>query len=73
MEIEVHGSERIIHKINDRIVMEYAKPQYDDTDEFARKLMENGHSRIISEGYIALQAEGHPVEFRKIELMKLDE
>ncbi len=73
MEIEVHGSEKIIHKVNDQVVMEYSKPQYDDTDEFARELMENGHSRIISEGYIALQAEGHPVEFRNIALMKLDE
>ncbi|MFD2098931.1 3-keto-disaccharide hydrolase [Flagellimonas iocasae] len=73
MEVEVHGSEKIIHKVNDQIVMEYAKPQYDDTDEFARELMEKGHPRIISEGYIALQAEGHPVEFRNIELMKLDE
>ena len=73
MEIEVHGSEKIIHKINGQVVMEYSKPQYDDTDEFARELMEKGHSRIISEGYIALQAEGHPVEFRNIELMKLHE
>ncbi|MBO0324349.1 DUF1080 domain-containing protein [Muricauda sp. CAU 1633] len=73
MEVEVHGSEKIIHKINGQVVMEYSKPQYDDTDEFARKLMENGRSRIISEGYIALQAEGHPIEFRNIELMKLDE
>lgn len=72
MEIEVHGSEKIIHKINGQVVMEYSKPQYDDTDEFARELMEKGYSRIISEGYIALQAEGHPVEFRNIELMKLD-
>ncbi len=73
MEIEVHGSEKIIHKIDGRTVMEYAEPQYDDTDEFARELMEKGHPSIISEGYIALQAEGHPVEFRNIELMKLAE
>jgi hypothetical protein len=73
MEIEVHGSEKIIHKINGQIVLKYSEPQYDDTDEFARELMEKGHPRIISEGYIALQAEGHPVEFRNIELMKLDE
>ena len=72
MEIEVNGSERIIHKINGKVVMEYSKPQYDDTDEFARELMSKGHPRIISEGYIALQAEGHPVEFRNIALMKLD-
>lgn len=73
MEIEVHGSEKIQHKINGQVVMEYSRPQYDDTDEFARDLMEKGHPGIISEGYIALQAEGHPVEFRNIQLMKLDD
>jgi len=73
MELEVHGSEKVIHKINGQVVMEYGKPQYDDTDAFARELMEKGHPQIISEGYIALQAEGHPVEFRNIELMKLSE
>lgn len=73
MEIEVNGSEKITHKINGQVVMEYSRPQYDDTDAFAQELLEKGHSRIINEGYIALQAEGHPVEFKNIELMKLDE
>ncbi|WP_297337697.1 DUF1080 domain-containing protein [Algoriphagus sp.] len=73
VEIEVQGSEKIIHKINGEVVLEYSQPQYDDTDEFARKLMEKGHPRIMSQGYIALQAEGHPVEFRNIELMNLDD
>jgi hypothetical protein len=27
---------------------------------------------MLSEGYISLQAESHPTEFRKIELQKLD-
>lgn len=52
-------------------VLGYAAPQYDDSDDFARYLMANGHPRIISEGYIVLQAEGHSVEFRNIELMKI--
>ncbi|RKR07012.1 uncharacterized protein DUF1080 [Maribacter vaceletii] len=72
MEIEVHGSEKIIHKINGKVVIEYSKPQYDDTDAFARELLEKGRPRIISEGYIALQGEGNPIEFRNIELLKLD-
>lgn len=72
MELEVHGSEKIIHKINGKVVTEYSKPQYDDADKFARELMEKGHPRIISEGYIALQGEGHPIEFRNIELLRLD-
>ena len=29
MELEVHGSDKIIHKINGEVVMEYSKPQYD--------------------------------------------
>ena len=53
--------------------MEYSNPQFDESDKFARELMEKGHPKIISEGYFALQAEGHPVEFRSIELMKLKE
>jgi hypothetical protein len=73
MEIEVQGSEKAIHKINGQVVLEYSAPQYDDTDKFATELMEKGHSRIISEGYIALQAEGHPIEFRNIELLNLSE
>ena len=72
MEIEVQGSKRITHKINGQEVLTYSEPQYDDTDEFARELIKKGHPRIISEGYIALQAEGHPIEFRNIELMKLE-
>lgn len=73
MEVEVHGSDSIIHKVNGEVVLKYSKPQYDDQDAFARKRMEDGYPRIINEGYIALQAEGHPVEFRNIELMKLEE
>ena len=73
MELEVNGSEKTVHKINGQVVLEYARPQYDDNDQYARERIEKGHPRIISEGYIALQSEGHPVEFRNIELMKLKE
>ena len=72
MEIEVQGSEKIIHKINGQIVLQYSNPQYDDSDEFSRELMKNGYPKIIREGYIALQAEGHPIEFKNIELMKIN-
>ena len=71
MELEVHGSEKVIHRINGQIVLEYTKPQLDEADSFAQELMSKGYPRIINEGYIALQAEGHPVEFRNIELMKI--
>lgn len=70
-EIEVRGNERVIHYINGEKVMEYEKPQLDDSDEFVQSLVKQGISLMLSEGYIALQAESHPVEFRKIELLRL--
>ncbi len=70
-EIEVHGNGKVLHRINGEVVMEYEKPQLDDTDEFAKILLDQGFPRMLSEGYIALQAESHPVEFRNIEIMRL--
>ncbi len=66
-EVEVHGGEKIIHKINGEIVFEYEKPQYETNAAEAQ-----GKSNlIIEQGYIALQAESHPTEFRNIQLKKL--
>ena len=47
--------------------------QLDTDDEFAQKLIEMGRPLMLNEGYIALQAESHPVEFRNIELLKLEQ
>lgn len=73
LELEVHGNDQVIHRINGEVVLEYEKPQLDDSDSFSQHLMEQGFPRMLSEGYIALQAESHPVEFRNIELMRLKE
>ena len=71
-EIEVHGNEKVIHRINGKEVLSYEHPQLDDSDAYARELMARGTPRMLNSGYIALQAESHPVEFRRIELMKLE-
>ncbi len=71
LEIEVHGNEEIIHRINGEIVLQYNHPQLDDTDPFSVSLLERGIPRMLKDGYIALQAESHPVEFRNIQLMRL--
>jgi hypothetical protein len=70
LEIEVRGSEIIKHLINGEEVMSYSKPQYGG-DPHADALAKVAGSKIISEGYICLQSESHPVEFRKIEVMEL--
>ncbi|MCA6075089.1 3-keto-disaccharide hydrolase [Fulvivirga sedimenti] len=73
LEIEVHGNDQIIHRINGRTVLEYSHPQLDDSDPFSAHLLEQGIPRMLKEGYIALQAESHPVEFRNIQLLRLQE
>jgi hypothetical protein len=71
-EVEVHGDRTIRHIVKGQVVMEYEQPQYDENDANAKPLIKNGE-KLISEGYISLQAESHPIEFRKIELLKLDD
>ncbi|MEX0290026.1 MAG: DUF1080 domain-containing protein [Flavobacteriaceae bacterium] len=73
VEIEVKGNSQVIHRINGKEVLRYTKPQLDEEDPFAQKLLSEGLSPMLSDGYIALQAESHPVEFRNIQLMKLSE
>lgn len=71
-EVEVHGNSKIKHIINGEIVLEYEKPQLDENDSDARKLIKEGN-KMLHEGYISLQAESHPVEFRKVEILPLKE
>ena len=72
MEVEVRGSDLIRHIVNGEVVLEYGGVQYDDTDEDAQKLIRDGHV-MLSEGYISLQGESAPTEFRKVELLVLSE
>ena len=71
MEIEVRGSESIVHRVNGETVFEYSNVQLDPEDADAQRLLNAGISRFVREGYIAIQAESHPTEFRKIDLLPL--
>ncbi|HEU5080938.1 MAG TPA: DUF1080 domain-containing protein [Opitutaceae bacterium] len=79
IEVEVHGSREVIYRVNGREVLRYQKPQLDpnETDpqraEAVRRLMAAGAPKLLDYGHIALQAEGHPVWFRNIEIRTLDE
>jgi hypothetical protein len=70
-EIEVHGSGKVKHVINGETVIEYEQPQYDERDADAKKLIKD-KKLLIEEGYLSLQAESHPVEFRKVEIKVLE-
>jgi hypothetical protein len=66
VEIEVRGSETLIHRVNGEQVFELTDIQLDDRDADAQALLEKGAPLILKEGYVALQAESHPTQFRKI-------
>tara|TARA_Y100000385_G_scaffold281681_1_gene334899 strand:+ start:2331 stop:3110 length:780 start_codon:yes stop_codon:yes gene_type:complete len=58
VEIEVRGSELIKHKVNGKVVMQYKAPQLND-------------GTLLEKGTISIQAETHPIDFRKIEVKVL--
>ncbi len=68
----MRGDSTIKHFVNGELVLEYEKPQLDEGDPDAKKLIINGE-KMMREGYIALQAESHPIEFRKVEILILQE
>jgi len=71
MELEVRGEESIRHIMEGRTVLEYAYPVLDDSDAQARRLTGLGFQKNVATGYIAIQAESHPLDVRRIELFPL--
>ncbi len=69
-EIEVNGSGTVKHFVDGELVLEYEKPQLDPKDADAKKLIVDD-KLVLEDGYLALQAESHPVEFRKVEIRVL--
>ena len=71
VEIEVRGSEHIKHAVEGQTVLEYDLPQIGGTgvSNFDPGVKKDG--TLLSEGYITIQGESHPTEFRKIELLNL--
>ncbi|GAB1855393.1 DUF1080 domain-containing protein [Flavobacteriaceae bacterium MHTCC 0001] len=72
VEIEVRGDSIIKHYINGEEVIRYYKPQYgggniDHNIEHWKTL----EGQPLKAGYISLQSESHPVDFKNIEILEL--
>jgi hypothetical protein len=71
VEVEVRGSEHLKHMIDGKTVLEYDLPQIGGgaVSNFDPSVKKDG--TLLSEGYITIQGESHPTEFRKIEVLNL--
>lgn len=70
-ELIVLGDSLITHIVNGDTVLQYSKPQIGGgvVTNYDPKIKQDG--KILSEGFIALQSEGQPVDFRKVEIREL--
>jgi hypothetical protein len=70
----VKGNEVITHYINGEEVLSYNQPVLDDSDASAKPVIaKRGGDIALSGGSISLQSESHPCEFRKVEILVLDD
>ena len=70
-EILVLGNERIVHFINGEQVMEYGGTTIGGGAVSGHLPEAKPDGAPLSEGYISLQSEGHPIQFRRVELLNL--
>ena len=71
VEVVVLSNKLIQHFVDGKKVLEYTDPVIGGTGKPQDYAVPDGTP--LKEGFIAIQAEGQPTEFRKIELIKLEE
>ncbi|WP_337043733.1 3-keto-disaccharide hydrolase [Emticicia sp. 17c] len=70
-EVLVLGDSLIRHYVNGEKVLEYTKPQTGGGNVLGHDPALLVEGKLLGEGYISLQSESHPVDFRKVELLNL--
>ena len=64
--------EKIVHKINGKTVISYTNPKIGGQFlEATSKEIQLKDGQPLSDGYISLQSESHPIEFKNIEILEL--
>jgi hypothetical protein len=71
-EAEVQGGTHVRQIVNGVLVAEYTNLELDENDADALKLLRSGAEKSLTSGYVSLQSNGHPIEFRRIEILPLD-
>jgi hypothetical protein len=72
VEVLVHGNELIRHLVDGETVLEYHKPQIGGGQVSPVDPAVKVDGTQLTGGYISLQAETAPIDFRKVELLNLE-
>jgi hypothetical protein len=72
VEVLVHGDDLLRHVVDGQIVLEYSKPQMGGSGVDPVDPAVKVDGTAMTGGYIALQAETAPIDFRKVELLDLE-
>jgi len=72
VEVLVHGDELVRHIVDGQAVLEYSKPQIGGTGVSPVDPAVKIDATPMTGGYISLQAETAPIDFRKVELVNLE-
>lgn len=68
LEIDIKDG-KIKHFVNGEEILQYANPVYNPEHELGKTFIKDGNA-AVTDGYISLQSNSHPIDFRKIELME---
>ena len=71
-EVYVLGDSLVQHMINGQNVLSYQKPQIGGGNVSGQEVVFGAKGQLLTDGYISLQSESHPVEFRNIEILNLE-
>lgn len=71
VEAELHGDSVVKHVVNGETVLTYEMPQIGGGSVSGHDPAAKPDGKLLTEGWISLQSESHPVEFRKVELLNL--
>lgn len=67
----VLGADKIVHYINGEAVIEYRNTIFGGGVVSGHRPEMKPDGEPLGEGYISLQGEGHPIQFRRVELLNL--
>jgi hypothetical protein len=68
---EVDGDKHVRQVVNGALVVEYSNLTLDDGNVDARRLIAAGAGAALSSGYISIQSNGAPIEFKSIDVLPL--